>query len=195
MDETRFDNLARWLGRAQPRRRLLARAAGLLAGAALLSRPSPTRADAGNCCGTPTACCGDGWICLADPDGTFRGCCQGTPCADPTGHITGCCYGGQVCRAADGACVPPCPSGTVPCGTGCVSPCPPYAELAADTCTCECTTVCGGGCKGDPSVVCCKEGTAGFSCPAGQTCCGSGSCCSGKQRCARGKCVKKKRKK
>ena len=55
-------------------------------------------------CSIPGVCGGEN--CCQDPDGTFRGCCNGTCCAGPDGNVAGCCSGATPnCDSVHGQCV------------------------------------------------------------------------------------------
>src|SRR5215210_354918 len=127
-----LDDLARIAGGRLPRRRMLQAAAGLVAARVLagVAGPSPVAlaapaAQLENCgCGPNSTCC-------QDPDGTFRGCCDGVCCSRPDGFIGGCCgpnllccggvccQPGQVC-AGPGVCAATCGAGQVACKGSCV---------------------------------------------------------------------------
>ncbi len=95
--------------------------------------------------------CGDS-ICMQDPDGSFRGCCQnGTPCAGTDGKWKSCCHNGDSCDSS-GACVTKCPP--IECkppniidknSCGCIPPKPPKP----------------GPCKEDGSIIGCENQTLG----------------------------------
>jgi len=194
MEAERFDTFVRALIGGSSRRRLLA---GLLTGIALGHAPRPAAAQE---CG-----CHPDQACLRDPDGTFRGCCGGTPCPGPDGfYLHGaCCHGDNhccagVCCAADRRCVTPrvcgvaCLAGQTECGRGC---CGEGQECGAgDQCIATCpagTTRCGGtccehGCEGGgtrcalppppPPPPCNGTTCNGVCCGAGVGCDVSGDC-------------------
>ena len=164
MDSLRFDAIAKTLGAAGPRRRLLA---GLL-GAALAGPPG--QAAARGCAAGGKPCAKDRQCC--------SGKCQGSRCARCR-HGKTACGGGCVDTATD-------PKHCGGCGTRCV----PGQACVGGACTCDGQSGCAGCCAGNTCVTatgddqCGANGAACLACDDGQRCLDGACACDAQSGCA-----------
>jgi hypothetical protein len=139
----------------------------------------------GNCCGDPGGCCHSYQVCMIHPDGSFAGCCYGTPCYDAGGDPIDCCQGNDVCCGENG-----CKSASTDNCTACGDPCP-------DTRTC-CSPARGKPFCTDTSADATNCGACFNKCPSGYPCVGgrcippselcNGAVCKKDQICLGGSC-------
>ena len=195
MDGSRFDALARWVGRLTTRRGALRHLSGAIVSLALGSRPGLTEARKRNCrlVGEP---CGKG-------AGKPGRCCAGAVCnEDQVGGGT--CVCPQNLQECYGLCVDSA-SNPLACGIDCVV-CADDTDCCNGICCKAGGRCCGGSCT-DLTADNGNCGGCGQECPKGLTCCDSrcrlfdddprhcGGCnrrCGANQVCVNGRCVCRK---
>jgi hypothetical protein len=198
MDAERFDQLARRLAESLPRRQLLRRAAGTLAGVVLAGPAARAGVGAITCTvgiECDGRCCTDNFECVGEaPNRICSAPCEGGASRCGTGCCDGiCCDGGINCCPAGSTCCPKTIGGYACCPSG--QECVPVGDGTNHCFGCqEGATQCGVANCCAPGFVCQEgpnpgDGTC-IACPSGATKCGGKNCCTADESCSEdGECV------